>query len=193
MYYENIVELCAWHAKLPSIPLSHTHTLHYTTLHYTTHTHTTLHTRTLHHTHTYTQYTTHTTCTHTTSHTHTHTHAHYTHTTLHIHTNTLHYIHRNYTTHARMHASMHTHTPLTFNGLSEGNSRVLDLKNWTNDITSAGTIMLVPSEITFSVKKSQQWNSDCFGGGSWPSQYFFMSCYISKVLTEKSQWPQRDP
>jgi len=45
-----------------------------------------------------------------------------------------------------------THTPLTFNGLSEDNSRVLDLKNWTNDTNLGGTVMLVPCEIPLSTK-----------------------------------------
>jgi len=45
--------------------------------------------------------------------------------------------------------------------------------------------MLVPH---LFCKKSLQWNSDCFGGGSWPSQYFL--CHVihpeeSKVLTDK--------
>jgi len=48
--------------------------------------------------------------------------------------------------------------------------------------------MLVPSEITCSAKKKSTVNSDCFGGGSWPSQYFL--CHVispeqSKVLTDK--------
>ena len=58
-----------------------------------------------------------------------------------------------------------THTPLTFNGLSEDNSRVLDPKNWTNDTNLAGTVMLVPYEIPLSTKSlpQPQQNSDCFG------------------------------
>jgi len=108
-----------------------------------------------HYTHTNTHYTMHTQ--HTTLHTHytTHTHTH-THTVHYTHYITLH-------THAHTHTTSHTqtlhytcmHTPLTFNGLSEDNNRVLDLKNWTNDTTSAGTIMLVPSEITYSAKSLQ--------------------------------------
>jgi len=42
-----------------------------------------------------------------------------------------------------LHTHTHTYTPLTLTGLSKDNSRVLDPKNWTNDTTSAGTIMLV--------------------------------------------------
>ena len=123
-----------------------------------------------HHTHTHTILHVHYTCTHTTllvrytTTLHTHTTLHYTHTlhyTTHTHNtthtlhhintlHTLHYTHAYYTKHTRMHACMHT-----FNGLSEDNSRVLDLKNCTNDTTSAATIVLVPSEIPakkFTVK-----------------------------------------
>jgi len=60
------------------------------------------------------------------------------------------HIHTHYTTLHTLCVHTHTHT---FNGLSEDNSRVLDPKNWTNDTTSAGTVKLVPSKITFSAKK----------------------------------------
>ena len=75
---------------------------------------------------------------------HTHVRAHTLHTyALHIHTHI----------HTHTHARTHTTLTLTFNSLSEDNSRVLDPKNWTNDTTSAGTVMLMPIEITFSAKK----------------------------------------
>jgi len=54
----------------------------------------------------------------------------------------------------------HTNTPLTFNSLSEDNSRVLDPKNRTNDTTTVGTVKLVPSMITFSAKKVYHTYSD---------------------------------
>jgi len=65
-----------------------------------------------------------------------------------------HYTNTHYTLHTHAHTHTHTYTSLTLTGLSEDNSRVLDPKNWTNDTTSARTIMLVPSEIPFSAKKS---------------------------------------
>ena len=81
----------------------------------------------------------------------------YTHVRTHAHTRTRTCMHTHINTHTQhIHATFtctrHTHTPLTFNNLSEDNGRVFNPKNWTNDTILAGIIMLVPCEILLSVK-----------------------------------------
>ena len=91
--------------------------------------------------------------------------------------------------------------PLTFNDLPEDNSRALDPKNWTNDTTSAGTVKLIPSKITFSAKIICHTYSDTLialvEGADHHNNFYVMLCLQSdqrsSLLKEHRETPRNFP